>query len=60
MKQVPVIRQLNLMKFNLTKRSVPSQTDIWYRQIPNWHRQLLKYNTIISILMQDKHIFIWA
>ena len=30
------------------------------RQIPNWHRQIYKYNTGISIVIQDKTTFNWT
>ena len=37
-----------------------SKTDNSYHQTSRWHRQLFKYNRVISSLMQDKHISIWA
>jgi hypothetical protein len=30
------------------------------RQIPNWHRQISQYNTVISIVIQDKTTFNWT
>jgi hypothetical protein len=41
------------MQFYLAIRSGASKTDILDRQIPNWRRQLFKYNTVISTLKQD-------
>jgi hypothetical protein len=36
----------------LATRREASKTDIYDRQIHNWHRQLFKYSTVIPILMQ--------
>ena len=48
------------MQFYLVRNSGDSKADICDCQIHNWRWQLFKYNTIISILMQNKKYFNWA